>query len=124
MGADYHFPDLHLTPGIKIGIQQPATYTLENLDVGGAIFSGKRTVVIHSTSNRSILPVNEGARMIYSVKANVKWDISEALAFVGELYYTWDDNQVIFVNDFFGLNAYEFTDAHILGLNLAAQARF
>jgi hypothetical protein len=125
VGVDYHFPDLHLTPGIKIGVQQPSTYTIENLDVGGAVFPGKRTVVIRSTSSRDILPVNEDARMIYSLKANVKWDISESMAVVGELYYTWDDNQIIYVSNNEGLNVFsQFTDAHILGLNLAAQARF
>ncbi len=124
-GIDYHFPDLHLTPGIKFGVQQPATYTIENLDADGAMFGGKRTVVVRSLASRDILPVNEDARLIYSVKATAKWDISEALAVVAELYYTWDDNQIIYVSDFTGLNVYsQFTDAHILGLNLAAQARF
>jgi hypothetical protein len=125
LGLDYHFPSIHLTPGIKFGLQQPATYTIENLDVGGAMFSGNRTVVVRDVASRDILPVNESAKLIWSVKANAKWDISEAFAVVAEVYLTWDDNQIVYLSDFYGLNVYsQFTDAQILGLNLAAQARF
>ncbi|MBN2497186.1 MAG: hypothetical protein JXR96_21515 [Deltaproteobacteria bacterium] len=125
LGADYHLASLRLTPGIKFGVQKPATFTIENLNVGGAEFAGKRTVVVRDVASRSILPVNEGAALIWSVKANVKWDISEILALVGEVYFTWDDNQVRYVSDFYGLNIYStWADAQILGVNLAAQARF
>ncbi len=125
LGVDWHFPDLHLTPGLKFGVQQPATYTIENLDVGGAMFSGRRTVVVRDVASRDILPVNEDAALIWSIKATAKMDISEAFAVVAEVYYTWDDNQVIYVSDFYGLNVFsQFVDAGILGLNLAAQARF
>jgi hypothetical protein len=124
-GIDYHFPDWHLTPGIKLGVQMPATYTIESLDVGGVTFSGKRTVVITDVANRSVLPVGEAARMIFSLKGNIKWDISEALSMVVEVYYTWDDNQIRYVSDFSGLNVIsQFVDPNILGMNLAAQARF
>jgi hypothetical protein len=125
LGVDYHFPTAHLTPGLVFGMQQPATYTIQDLDVGGATFLGKRTVVVRDIASRSILPVNEGSRLIWSVKATCKWDISEILAVVAEVYYSYDDNQVRYVSDFQGLNVYStFTDPNILGLNIAAQARF
>jgi hypothetical protein len=125
LGIDYHFPSLRLTPGIKFGFQNPATYTIEDLSVGGALFGGKRTVVVQNESTRSILPVEQGAENIYSVKATVKWDISEMLAVVGELYFSYDNNQTRYVSDFYGLNILsEFVDPEILGLNLAVQARF
>ena len=55
----------------------------------------------------------------------MKWDILENFALVGEVYYTWDDNQIVYVSDFYGLNVFsQFVDAGIMGLNLAAQARF
>jgi len=60
-----------------------------------------------------------------SVDLFMKWDISESLAFIAEVYYTWDDNQVIYVSDFRGLNVLsQFTDPNVLGMNLVAQARF
>jgi hypothetical protein len=44
---------------------------------------------------------------------------------IAELYYTFDDNQIRYVSDFSGLNVIStFVDPNILGLNLAAQARF
>ena len=125
LGLDYHLESLRLTPGIKFGVQKPATYTIEGLDAGAAEFSGRRTVVVRDVANRSILPMNEDAALIWSVKANAKWDISEILAIVAEVYFTWDDNQIRYVSDFYGLNVYStWADAKILGVNLAAQARF
>jgi hypothetical protein len=88
-------------------------------------FTGKRTVVITDVANRSVLPVDEQARMIFSLKGNLKWDISEALTMVLEVYYSWDDNQIRYVSDFSGLNVIsQFVDPNIMGMNLAAQARF
>ncbi|RME28921.1 MAG: hypothetical protein D6806_02080, partial [Deltaproteobacteria bacterium] len=124
-GFDYHFESLHLTPGIVGGVQLPATYSIENLAVGGLEFGGKRTVVVQSASQRSVLPEGEDARPVYSIKGTCRWDISEILAAVLEVYFTWDDNQSRFVSDFYGLNIHsEFLDARILGMNLALQARF
>jgi len=125
LGVDYHFESLHLTPGVKFGVQMPATYTIEDLSVGGVVFGGKRTVVVQSEAVRSVLPVDEEARLIWSIKANCKWDISEMLAVIAEVYFSWDDNQTRFASDFYGLNiSSHFLDAKILGMNLAAQARF
>jgi len=125
VGIDYHFPSLRLTPGVKFGVQMPASYTIENLDIGNLTFTGKRTVVITDIASRSVLPIDEGAVLIWSVKATCKWDISEALAVVGELYYTFDDNQVRYLSDFAGLNVIStFVKPDILGVNLAVQARF
>jgi len=124
-GIDYHLPSLHLTPGVVLGMQMPATYSIENLAVGGLEFGGKRTVVVQSASQRSVLPEGEEARMVFSVKFNSRWDISEMLAAILEVYFTWDDNQSRFVSDFYGLNLHaEFLDARVLGMNLALQARF
>jgi len=47
------------------------------------------------------------------------------MAMVAELCYTFDENQVRYVSDPYGLNVTsDFADANILGINLAAQARF
>jgi hypothetical protein len=125
LGIDYHFPSLHLTPGIKIGFKMPATYTVEDLDIGGVTFGGKRTVVVSGISYRSVLPVDEQAKLLFSLKVNAKLDISESLAFIAEVYYTYDDNQVAYVSDFGGLNVVsQFFDPNVIGMNLVTQARF
>jgi hypothetical protein len=124
-GADYHFPDLHLTTGFVIGVQHPATYTIDNLTIGEAQFSGRRTVVIRDIASRSVLPTNEAATLIYSVKGTVRWDLSEMLAIVAEFYFTYDDNRTRYVSDITGLNIdARWDDPNILGVNLVAQARF
>ncbi|HUU03306.1 MAG TPA: hypothetical protein VM425_17870 [Myxococcota bacterium] len=125
LGLDYHLEGPHLTPGLIFGVQMPATYSVRDLATGGMVFGGKRTVVVQSESVRSILPVDESARLIWSVKANCKWDISEIVSVIAEVYFSWDDNQSRFISDFYGLNVYsQFIDSKILGANLAAQARF
>jgi hypothetical protein len=124
-GLDYHLEASHLTPGLVFGVQMPATYSVRDLATGGQVFGGMRTVVVQSESVRSILPVDEKARLIWSLKANCKWDISEIISLIAEVYFSWDDNQSRFISDFYGLNVYsQFLDAKILGMNLAAQARF
>ncbi len=59
LGVDYYFPSTRLTPGIKFGFKQPATYTIQNIDTGGVSFAGSRTVVVNSRQSRSILPEGE-----------------------------------------------------------------
>lgn len=125
LGFDYHFDPLALTTGLKGGVYKPATYTIDDLDVGGAMFSGRRTVVIRGPAQRDILPMDYDVRLIYSIKASLRWDYAEMLSVIAELYYSFDDNQVVYTSDFYGLNVFsEFVDPHVLGLNLMAQARF
>ncbi|MBW1809965.1 MAG: hypothetical protein JRJ87_17340 [Deltaproteobacteria bacterium] len=125
VGVDYHFPSTRLTPGIKFGFKQPATYTTQNLSVGGVSFAGGRTIVVNSRQSRSILPEGEGALIVWSVKASLKWDYAEMLSLVAEIYYAYDDNHTRYESDFWGLNIMSrFVDPNVLGLNLMAQARF
>ncbi len=126
IGMDHHFPKLHLTPGLKFGMQWPATYYIDNLNIGGALFPGKRTVVVYDTAMRSVLPAAHKAEPISSIKANVKWDLSEMLCLILEVFYSYDNNQTRYTSDTQGMNVVnvKFVDPHILGMNLAAQARF
>jgi hypothetical protein len=125
VGIDYHFPELHLTPGFTFGAQNPATYTIDNVVIGQAPYLGKRTVVVWDVATRSVLPVNEGAALIWSFKLNARWDISEMLAVVAEVFYTFDNNRVRYRSDFDGMNiTTNWDDPNILGMNLVAQARF
>lgn len=125
LGVDYHFPLLRLTPGLKFGVKMPATYTAENQDLGGVIMTGKRTVVLKRFGQRSILPEGDDAQLVWSAKANLKWDYAEMLAIVFEAYFSYDKNQVLYVSDFNGLNVMtKYSDPEIFGLNLMAQARF
>ena len=130
LGVDYHFPKLHLTPGIKFGVRKPATYTVENFASGGLLFLGKRSVVVNESNQqagefqRYSLPAGQEVELIWAVKANCRMDLSESFAVIAELYYSWDNNQVKYISDDTGINFIQFVEPKVLGLNVAAQARF
>jgi hypothetical protein len=128
VGADYHFPDLHLTPGAIVGVQQPASYRSPQTVLCGnnpAIGClGSRTVVVREVNTADILPTGEVALPIWSAKGTMKWDISESVASIGEVYYTFDPNKVTFKDSEEGVAEPTFENQHGLGFNIIVQARF
>ncbi|MHB8876822.1 MAG: hypothetical protein ACYC8T_24260 [Myxococcaceae bacterium] len=128
VGADYHLPKLHLTPGIILGIQQPASYASPVAALGGnnppPSMQGSRTVVVRDANEGSILPTSYAAVPILSAKATFRWDISETIAAVGEIYYTRDANRVTFRDSVLGIAEPSFEKEHQLGFNTMLQARF
>ena len=134
-GADYNIPWLHLTPGFIIGVQQPSSFRSPDPLLGGNSpppgFTGTRTVVVRDVNTLSILPETCGsddsaclAQPIISAKGTFRWDLSEAVAAVGELYYTYDRNRTTFRDDALGIAQPSFQKPHALGFNLLLQARF
>jgi len=128
VGFDHYFPSLHLTPGLMGGIQIPASYTTSG-DMGGnnppPSLQGKRTVVIRdASSSPSILPSNTEAQLIYSLKGNARWDLSDFFAFIAEIYYTRDENRFTFKDSAEGVAEPTRENPDILGFNVMLQARF
>ena len=134
-GADYNIPSLHLTPGIIFGVQKPASFRSPDALLGGnsppSSLTGTRTVVVRDVSTLSILPTTCGAdngvclaEPILSAKTTFRWDLSEAVATVGEVYYTYDPNRTTFRDDAVGIAQPSFQKPHALGFNLLLQARF
>ncbi|MGZ3457798.1 MAG: hypothetical protein ACXU86_04755 [Archangium sp.] len=134
-GADYYVPSLHFTPGFIIGVQQPASFRSPDSNLGGNNpppgLTGTRTVVVRDVNVLSILPTTCGtnndvchAEPIISAKGTFRWDLSESVAAVGELYYTYDNNRTTFRDDVFGVAQPSFQKPHALGFNLLMQARF
>ncbi len=134
-GADYHLKRLHFTPGFILGVQQPASFRSPEFPGGGNNpppgLSGTRTVVVRDVNQLSILPETCGrdnavckAELIFSAKATFRWDLSETVAAVGEIYYTYDNNRTTFRDDVTGVAQPRFEDPHGLGFNTLLQARF
>ncbi len=134
-GADYYLPKLHLTPGVIIGVQQPASYRSPQFLGGGnnppPSLTGTRTVVVRDVNQLSILPETCGAgnaacepQPILSAKATFRWDLSETVAAVGEVYYTFDNNRTTFRDDVTGVAQPRFEKPNALGFNTLLQARF
>ena len=59
-----------------------------------------------------------------SAKGTVRWDISETIAGIGEIYYTRDPNRPTFIDDETGVAQPTFQKEDALGFNLILQARF
>jgi hypothetical protein len=115
VGADYHFASAHLTPGLIFGIQKPATYS-----------AASTTVVIRDVNSRDILPLGMKEYPIYSLRASLKWDLSEMMSLLVFLQYAYDPNQTRLVRDPDGTFRQFLRDRYFneLGAALVAQARF
>jgi hypothetical protein len=134
LGADYHLPELHFTPGFIFGVQRPASFRSPTPVLGGNNppdnLIGTRTVVVRDVNMLSILPETCGgsgsceAEPIYSAKATFRWDLSDSVAAVGEVYYTYDTNRTTFRDDITGIAQPTFEKPHALGFNTLLQARF
>lgn len=128
VGADYHFPRFHLTPGFILGVQQPASFKPPYSVLGGNIppqyLAGSRTLVVRDVNLVSILPSGTDAWPIFSAKATFRWDLSEAVAAIGEVYYTRDTNRTTFKDDLAGVAEPVFEKPNALGFNAILQARF
>jgi hypothetical protein len=134
-GADYHFPRMHFTPGFIVGVQQPASFRSPQPLFGGNNpppgLTGTRTVVVRDVNVLSILPTTCGANNevceaepIISAKGTFRWDLSESVSALGEVYYTYDTNRTTFRDDVFGVAQPSFEKPNALGFNLLMQARF
>ncbi|MFL5320858.1 MAG: hypothetical protein ACJ790_14445 [Myxococcaceae bacterium] len=126
-GVDYNFPRAHFTPGVIVGMQQPAAFT-GPVTLGGGnpppAFTGTRTVVMRDVNVYNILPSGQKAEPIISAKATFRWDLSETVAAIGEVYYTRDTNRTTFKDDVNGVPEPTFEKADALGFNTVLQARF
>jgi hypothetical protein len=81
-------------------------------------------VVVRDVNLFSILPSGYDPEPILSAKSTFRWDISEIMATIGEVYYTRDPNRTTFRDDATGISEPTFEDEHALGFNVIIQARF
>jgi len=123
LAADYHFPSLHLTPGIGGGVQLPATFRSEFADGG---IQAQRVIVVRQQGNESILPYNEDRSLIMQGRIALRWDLSDIFAVVGWIQYVRDNNGTLVIRDptegTASLRAFQKPDR--LGAAIAVQARF
>ncbi|MHB1846930.1 MAG: hypothetical protein ACYCWW_19080 [Deltaproteobacteria bacterium] len=127
VGADHNIPKYHVTPGIVVGAEQPSSFT-SSLQLGGNApplgLSGSHTVVIYDEGIQSVLPPNHGVTPVFSTKGTFRWDISDAFAAVGEVYFKIDNNQTTFYSSVAGLAEPIFENPFQVGFNAVLQARF
>jgi len=116
---DYYIAAAHLTPGVVLGVMQPASF-LSGEDSNG----DRRLEVIREANDYELMPTDiASAFTIISVKGSLKWHLSSILAVIGEVSYTQDYNVTRRGR---GDNDRTLDDAQAqrLGLNLLIQASF
>jgi hypothetical protein len=128
VGADYHFPRLHLTPGLIAGVQLPASARAPtNILCGNnpqPACLGSRTVVIRDQNNPDILPSGDEALPIWSIKGTLKFDLSESVAVIGEAWFSYDPDKVTFLDDLSGISEPTYLKPQVIGFNTIVQCRF
>ena len=123
LSADYHFPALHLTPGIGGGLQLPSTFKSEFND--GSV-QGSRAIVVRSQGDESILPLGRDRTPIVQARVNIKWDLSSIVSAVLWAQVIRDNNGTLVVRDpTEGTASLRVSqDPWRFGLGTALQARF
>jgi hypothetical protein len=123
VGADYHFPGAHLTPGIGAGLQLPATFRSEFTDGG---VPAQRVIVVRQQGDESILPYNKDRSAIIQARVALRWDISDMFAVVAWVQLVRDNNGTLVVRDPSEGTASlrVFQSPNRVGSAVAVQARF
>lgn len=127
IGVDYHLPRAHVTPGLILGVQQPAAYTGAT-GLGGNVpdpaLLGRRTVVFRDTNLVSILRAGDKSQPILAGKLTFRWDLSDTVAAIGETYVNYDNNRTNFRDDVTGVVEPVYEKPLGIGFNAVLQARF
>jgi hypothetical protein len=127
--ADHHLPARKLTPGVVAGIQIPASVTSTVTDPQQGLPATERTVVVREqflADNSQVLffdplPKDSGALPILSLKATLKWDVSQNVSTSTELIYQYDPNRTVFDSE---AGDFAFVNPNILGALFNMTARF
>ena len=124
VAADYHIEGAHLTPGIGMGLQLPATFQTTTSDFASSPI--QRTVVVREQGNIAILPVNQTAVPIFQARASLRWDLSKILSAIAWVQYVRDNNGTFVERDpSEGTVALRtFINPDFLGFGTSVQARF
>jgi hypothetical protein len=122
VGVDYFIEPARLTPGIIVGLMQPAA-ARGGEDLVGA-FDG--VVVVRDANDLEFLPAGTDPFQILSLKGTLRWDLSQMLAVMTEVSFTLDYNQSKTIGEDAGnqVRVLDETRARQLGLNVMMQAKF
>lgn len=120
---DYFIESLRLTPGVGAGLQNPATFRSESVDLFGTDTS--RTIVVREQGNLAFLPAGEKRVPIFQARGSLKWDISPMMSAIGWMQFRRDNNMTRLELDPSGtVLLRSFISPNFVGYGLAMQARF
>ncbi len=127
VGFDHFLENLHLTPGLRVGVKRPAYVVTQRLPAGvnpPISLTGERTVVVRDQYSRDPLPPGKSVQPIVAVQGTARWDLAKTMAVIGELSYQYDPNRTTFVRTQAGETVQIFEEPNIFGFNIVLQARF
>ncbi|MCK6509239.1 hypothetical protein L6R29_04615 [Myxococcota bacterium] len=139
LGVDYHIAPAHLTLGLIVGLQIPSTFRgvipkelTGQVPVGST--TGQQIVVVRGEGDFVLLPTVDAAGNkveiipIVSAKLTFKWQLSEFMAIIGDVLFSFDSNETRLERaQYTGdgtVVSRVFVDPIRLGFNLMGQARF
>lgn len=121
-------PTPRLVPSITLGVQHPASARVSGVDPStGAPFTADilvrrtKTVLGNTILEPTLLLRDEEAALLYSARLELQAHLSDLLILVADTQVTLNEN--ILVNDASGVKRH-FDPPYVLGVGLAAQARF
>ncbi|MCU0683284.1 MAG: hypothetical protein MUF34_13765 [Polyangiaceae bacterium] len=121
--VDHNLPGLHLTPSLGAGLQLPATFSSNSVDLAGADLS--RTVVVRRQGNISQLPINEARVPIVQARASLRWDLSPMMNAMVWGQLVRDNNGTFLGRTASGeVLSRTFVSPNFIGFGTAVQARF
>ncbi len=123
VSMDYYIEPARLTPGFGAGLQMPATFRSESVDLVEGDTS--RTIVVREQGNITILPAGEQRVPILQARGSLKWDISPMMSAIAWMQFRRDNNSTRLELDPSGtVLLRQFISPNFLGYGVAMQARF
>jgi hypothetical protein len=123
LAGDYFFEDLHLTPGIGVGVQMPATFGSSATDIFGSEISS--TSIIRRQGDQTPLPQNKKRVPIVNARASLRWDLNQMMAINVWAQFVRDNNATRIEQAEDGTTYQRtFVAPDFLGFGTAVQARF
>jgi hypothetical protein len=123
VSTDYYIEGARLTPGVGAGLQMPATFRSESVDLFGQDTS--RTIVVREQGNLAFLPAGESRVPIMQARGSLKWDISPMMSAIAWMQYRRDNNMTRLELDPSGtVLLRRFISPDFVGYGVAMQARF
>ena len=129
LSADYHFPKLHLTPGIQAGVELPSAMSTQwNAYFAGtnplSSMTGKNTVLFPSNSTPVILAEGKERLPVYSARLTARWYPSDILTIMAFMLFIYDSNASVLEVNADAQHKYVYDEPFRLGAGITAQARF
>ena len=129
---DYFIKSLGLTPALSVGVLRPATYrpNMQGSTLTGpyaaAVEKGIHKLVVKGSNSYDwqMLPAGEDEWLVFMARFDLKWNIGDSFAMIGEVSYRYDGNIAqVFMTDQ-GHAVLRFDDPNILSYGLVAEYEF